>query len=229
MKSPSDEFVNRLTESVRANPIAATLIGMGALWLLSGRHSASFERLTEMSRDGLRSSAGAIRDAGRVMGDMTDTAKSMSRDALDASADVGSEYATAASRVIKSAPDSGRELLSDLQSQLTGMFERQPLVLGAVGLALGAGVAAAFPSTSLEAEYLGATSDEAKAAVAGFAEEQTERLKTRTADISEAVSKAAAEQGLSVEAMKSTVGDVVQKIGNIAGVAGETLSKGRPI
>jgi hypothetical protein len=42
-------------------------------------------------------------------------------------------------------------------------FKAQPLALGAIGLAIGARIAAALPRTEMEADYLGETSDTVKA------------------------------------------------------------------
>jgi hypothetical protein len=41
------------------------------------------------------------------------------------------------------------------QSTLADMLERQPLVLGAIGLAIGAAVAGAFRTSGLENEWIG--------------------------------------------------------------------------
>ena len=43
------------------------------------------------------------------------------------------------------------------------MLERQPLVLGAIGLAIGAAVAGAFRTSDLENEWIGDLSDDVKA------------------------------------------------------------------
>ena len=58
---------------------------------------------------------------------------------------------------------------------LTDLLERQPLVIGAIGLAIGACCANAFASTSFEnAIGAGPVSDEVKEAVKGRAEHVTE-------------------------------------------------------
>jgi len=48
------------------------------------------------------------------------------------------------------------------QSSLAEVLERQPLVLGVVGLAIGAAVAGAFQSSDLENEWIGELSDDVK-------------------------------------------------------------------
>ena len=57
----------------------------------------------------------------------------------------------------------GKESLTKAQSSLADMLERQPLVLGAIGLAIGAAVAGAFRTSDLENEWIGDLSDDVKA------------------------------------------------------------------
>jgi hypothetical protein len=56
-----------------------------------------------------------------------------------------------------------KETLRQAQSSLSDLLERQPLVLGAVGLAIGATVAGALAKSSLEDAWVGELSDSLKA------------------------------------------------------------------
>ena len=56
-----------------------------------------------------------------------------------------------------------KETLRQAQSSLSDLLERQPLVLGAVGLAIGATVAGALAKSGLENEWVGDLSDSLKA------------------------------------------------------------------
>jgi hypothetical protein len=68
-----------------------------------------------------------------------------------------------------------------VQNDLGALFERQPLVIGAVGLAIGAGIAAAFPTTEVESRLAGETSDQVKSRTRRFASEQVESGRTLAA------------------------------------------------
>lgn len=46
---------------------------------------------------------------------------------------------------------------SEVKSKLATLFEEQPLVLGAIGLAIGAAIGAALPTTETEDNLMGAT------------------------------------------------------------------------
>jgi hypothetical protein len=52
-------------------------------------------------------------------------------------------------------PLPSRNTLERAQSSLTDIFERQPLVLGAIGLAIGVAVAGALQTTEVENEWVG--------------------------------------------------------------------------
>ena len=47
--------------------------------------------------------------------------------------------------------------MGPIQSNLTRALEQQPLMLGAIGLALGAGLAAALPRSKIEEELAATT------------------------------------------------------------------------
>ena len=82
-----------------------------------------------------------------------------------------------------------KETLRQAQSSLSDLLERQPLVLGAVGIAIGATVAGAFARSSLEDEYVGDLSDGLMAdlkkrvgAVSQSVREGSDTLKAELAD-----------------------------------------------
>jgi hypothetical protein len=82
-----------------------------------------------------------------------------------------------------------KETLRQAQSSLSDLLERQPLVLGAVGLAIGATVAGALAKSSLEDEWVGDLSDGLKAdlkeragAVSQSVREASDTLKAEFAD-----------------------------------------------
>jgi hypothetical protein len=225
------DFVRDLGDAARKNPLSAALIGMGVLWLFTG--SRPVERAGEFVR---RTGLNRIPDAA---GNVLETARSTLKSgadfgsggvtsatdggaaALDGAARFGREHADAASEYARSIPESGAEMFDTVRSNLTELFRAQPLALGAIGLAIGAGIAAALPGSEVEAAYLGEASDTVKAKVAEFATEQT----ARAADVMEAVTEEARKQGLTVEGAKSAVGDISEKVGRVVDVAGKGISE----
>ena len=74
----------------------------------------------------------------------------------------------------------GKETFTRARSSLADLLERQPLVLGAIGLAVGVAVAGAFRASDLENEWVGEYSDSVK-----------EDLNERAGAVSQSVRKAA--------------------------------------
>jgi hypothetical protein len=106
-----------------------------------------------------------------------------------------------------------------LQGNLKDTFERQPLLLGAIGLALGAGMAAAVPPTQLETEYAGDAAEKVTEQAKEFATAQVDRVAATAERTLEAVKDEAAAQGLTPQAAKEGVAAVGEKIKTVAKAA----------
>ena len=144
---------------------------------------------------------------------------------LDRVARAGSEVADAAYGYAQNIPDAGGALFSTARDNLSELFRAQPLALGAVGLAIGAGIAAALPATDIEAEYFGEASDNFKEQAVDFASEQVSRAATVAEDVVTAVSDEARKQGLTVDAAKSAIADIPGKLGRVVDAAGKGISE----
>jgi hypothetical protein len=232
MNRDTNTFISSLTQSARDNPLAAALIGGGALWLILGNRtiggmaSGAASAAQATADAGSRAVSGAA-DAvtstgGRVMEAVGDTASAMTRTAGEAAANVASAIKDRAgeslgrtrdglgstANTLSSPPDVRPYLqrgyanlekgYSGAQSALTDLLERQPLVLGAIGLAIGAGVASAIASTSIENERAGSLSDEVKDAA-----------KERAAQVAETAKRAAGEVG---NEFRAAAGDAAGKL-----------------
>jgi hypothetical protein len=206
-------FFDSLASAVRENPLAAALIGGGALWLLIGndrlkgaassaaaaaspvdvgarnlRSAASGLQRTaapptapEMDHEGSFHVGEPLRDAGNAASDAMSGAADKIRDRFDE----GVAYAR--ENFGKLSP--GKGSLAKAQSSLADMLERQPLVLGAIGLAIGAAVAGGFRTSDLENEWIGDLSDDVKA-----------DLNTRAGAVSQSLSEAS-------DTLKAELGD----------------------
>ena len=226
MNSTQSGFFESLVSAVRENPLAACLIGGGALWLLIGddklRSAAnSATAATSSAADaGMRNLRGAaskfqttaapptapelddqgsfragetLREAGTAAYDAMSGAADKIRDRFDE----GVAYARENFSKLGN-PLPGKEAFAKAQSSLAGVLDRQPLVLGAVGLAIGAAVAGAFRTSDLENEWVGELSDDMKAdlntrvgAVSQSLREASDTLKAEVSGIgAEAVDRA---------------------------------------
>jgi ElaB/YqjD/DUF883 family membrane-anchored ribosome-binding protein len=238
MDKPSS-FVGDLSEAARQNPLSAALIGMGVLWLFTGNRVVEsgedlvrrrrFDRLPDAASDVFEAARSTVQSGADAIGERVTSAQQALRDggasALDSAAGLGRDYADSASEYVSSLPAAGSEMLGSVRANLADIFKAQPLALGAVGIAIGAGIAAAFPSSNAETAYLGETSDAVKAKASEFASEQAARVKTKAEAVMETVNEEATRQGLTLEGAKSAAGDVSARVGRVADTAGKNLSE----
>ncbi len=232
------DFIRDLGDAARKNPISAALIGMGVVWLFTGGRTAErvgdlvrgagFDRIPDAAGNALDAARSTLRSGtdsvGKGVSSATETLKDAGSAGLDRVARASSEVADTAYGYARNIPDAGGALFSTARENLSELFRTQPLALGAVGLAIGAGIAAALPATEVEAEYFGEASDNFKEQAADYASEQALRAATVAEGVVTAVSDEARRQGLTVDAAKSAIADIPAKLGRVADAAGKGIS-----
>ena len=174
-------LVEDLNTAIRDNPLAAGLITAGAIWMLLGRKGvgaaaagigAAATGAGHMAGKAGSAAFGSARSAAEAIGSAGSSVASTVADAgargidkvasiiPDLSADEPSDYgytpeqSRARSSKSFAASATGR-YAADVKSRLAETFEQQPLLLGAVGLAIGAAIASSFRTTAVEAEWIG--------------------------------------------------------------------------
>jgi len=234
-------MVDQLNEAIRENPLAAGLIGAGVAWMLLGSKGlGAVAGAAKTAADAAATTAGA---AAVGMGSAAAAAGSRASTAIKDAANAAKEAATGAVRsapsLVPEIPDppnatgamsdagaalreraraaaaSGREYGAAMQSRLSESLERQPLLLGAIGLAIGAGIAASFAATAVEREWMG----ESAAAARAKAEALGETMRDHTRRVMAEVREEAERQGLTPEAIKDTAASVAGKAKSVAKTA----------
>jgi hypothetical protein len=239
MSEKATSFVHDLGDAARKNPLSAALIGMGVLWLFTNGRTAEragdfarrsgFDRIPDAAGDAFDAARSSLRSGADSIGERissaTDSLREGSSDVLNSATRLGRDYADTASQYVSSIPETGAEMFDTIRSNLNDIFRAQPLALGAIGLAIGAGIAAALPPSEVEAAYLGDTSDSVKAKATEFASEQTDRASKVAGAVMTAVSEEVRRQGFTVEAAKSAAGDISAKVGRVVDAAGKGISE----
>ncbi len=97
---------------------------------------------------------------------------------------------------------------SEVKSKLSNLLEEQPLILGAIGLAVGAAIGAALPITQTEDNWMGSTSHSVRQAAQDAARQEVDTLRTAAGQAVENVKQSATDHGLSTENLNDLVRDV---------------------
>jgi hypothetical protein len=214
MTEKATGFVDDLGAAARRNPISAVLIGIGMASLFASGKFAG--RVGDVLR-----SAGLDRVPAAANSEALRDAANTSFDALrEKSADAVGQL-TEFSRTM---PDPG-ELVDTARDNLTELFRAQPLALGVIGLAIGAGIAAALPNTDVEDSYLGEASDTVRSKTAELAGHQVDNATKLASNVFDAAAEEARRQGLTLEDAKAAAGSVAGKVSRVAEAARRSASE----
>lgn len=117
------------------------------------------------------------------------------------------------------------DVLSAVRGNLTDLLKAQPLALGAVGLAIGAGIAAALPNTDIEKSYLRESSETLRNKTSEIADQEIEKETTVATAVVETVADEACKQGLTIDDAKEAMDDLSDRVGRVVDAAGKSVSE----
>jgi hypothetical protein len=191
---------------------AVSAVGTGASRLAGGVSDLASSAKESISD--LASSATGV--AGQALQSASDTAADAAKRMSSSVADAGSRVGEEAGSLGSSMTSGVTGLAGSVQGNLAETFQRQPLLLGVIGLAVGAAVAGAFPKTRLEEELVGEQAGAMKETVETFVSEQAENLGTMANRAVDAVKQEAEAQGLTASALKEGVAAIGKKAATAA-------------
>ena len=205
-------FLDELSDAVRANPISSVLIGAGALWLFGGKNLVSRPMAVgRMAADvasgvGDYAASGARAGSDTMFAGISKVGESFG-EASSAIGRTGSSLADAAGEHASYVRDWGGNAIDDARDNLSSLMRDQPMLLGAVGLAIGAAIAAAVPMTDAERDNLG----DAAASARSMAVDAKDRIIEHGSKVVEAVADEMSTQGLNMDAAKTASKDLMHK------------------
>ena len=197
------DFVRDLGVAIRDNPVPAALIGMGLAWLFTGGRSSA--------RAGFDWARGSVTNLTSKAGE---TANGLGRSFNDTAGEnrgAGSAVAQKAADVVSSLGTTTPQFFASAQANIADLMRRQPLMLGAVGLAIGAGIAASLRTTDAEANLLGEASKNVQERAREFAATAAQRAN----DVSAAISEEARAQQLTPDGIRQVAGEANRKIESV--------------
>lgn len=185
------EFVSNLGGSVKNNPIPVALMGIGMAWLMAtGNRRPAYLRESERSGPGMmqRASEGVSSTKERLAEGMGSTRERLSRTGQSARERMGQWGETA------------RSGMQRARGGYDSIVREQPLVLGAIGLAVGALLGAGLPRTRQEDQLMGEASDRLTETAREVGREQMEKAKEVASAAKDTVMKEAGKQGMTPQA-----------------------------
>jgi len=230
--------LNNLKGQIRDNPLPMALVGTGLAWLMMGGNRpagndssatgsdigspgrAPRPRSTPGSQsnwsdrgdpdnaagtgvlDSVKSAtAGAADAAVQAM----DAARATVSDATDDIRDKAGEYTAAAG-----------DLAQQARQSVHDVFQREPLVMAALGLAVGTAIGAMLPSTAIEDEQFGRYRDKLGEAAEDLMDKSVESAKEVAAGAYQTVKEEADRQGLKSTSDSSVVDQVAKVVKSTA-------------
>jgi ElaB/YqjD/DUF883 family membrane-anchored ribosome-binding protein len=158
--SGANEFVQNLGGTAKQNPLPVAVTAIGLAWLMAlGRQPAQQDYGSSTSASGLREGMSSAKD--RLSGSMT-SAKESPSGSMDSMRGRAGDVA-----------DTARQQWERARGGIDYLVNEQPFALGAIGLAIGAILGAAAPTTRAEQRVMGDTARN----VTDKAKEMTQKAK----------------------------------------------------
>jgi len=178
----------------------------------------------EQAKTGLSDGLEAVRSrAAAAIGDTTEAARALASDTMTAATEAA--YATYRSG-IDAASRVGDQLSESFRQSRESLFEtmeRHPLLVGSVGLLIGAVIASALPVSQAENRLLGDSSDDLKNRARGLASEGLEVATTSAQDVYRESVSHAQQQDLSPEGVRQAVKGMGDQVKNVIQQAADAL------
>ena len=196
------EFATNLGRSVRNNPMPVILTGVGLAWMMASsneprapvRRAAGYggyqEWMSESAEEPgtdttgpLKSGVSSAKSAVGSLGEKVSRAKDSLKESVSGMSDSASGAVSDSGERLRMHGERMRMQSHRLRSNFETLMEDQPLIVGAIGIAIGAALGAAFPRTESEDRLLGETRDSVMRTAKERASEAYEDVKDTAADV----------------------------------------------
>jgi ElaB/YqjD/DUF883 family membrane-anchored ribosome-binding protein len=228
MGGASNKVLTTAVEQLRQNPIPIALIGLGVAWLaiaqtrrdptLGGAYPDGYYPVHEGydEDEGLKAKVKARAEAAKAkLSGAAQSAKSKLSAAGHGAGDSVSEVRGRVSQLAGEARAKAGEYGHMARQRFDDTLESEPLVIGAIGLAVGAAIGASLPATPVERRYIGPARSKA-----------AEAAKTQLGDLKDVASRAYGQVKEELHRQTGPAGEgttLAQKAGAIAEAGSRTV------
>ena len=190
VKGGGGEFFSNLSNTVKANPVPTVLTSIGLIWMMAGQNRQPHSNVTSTGfssgssgpsmGEKLSAKTQGLKQQGAGMKDKASQMTSSVSESLGSARSRASDSTRQASQKLRGGADRARGGFNQL-------LQEQPLALGAIGIALGALLAAAVPPTRREDEMLGEASDRVTGQLRSKAEEGYQKVSAKGEEVAQQV------------------------------------------
>lgn len=187
-KTNGSEFSRNLVDTVKNNPVPTLLTALGVTWLMYTQNNRGFSGDYGYASNASYGVDPAYDQHSSTMGELKDKAQHLKENVRGSMGSISHNVGQTSAHLRDSARHAGHEIRAragrashDFQT----LLQEQPLAVGAIGIAVGALIAASLPATSTEDRYLGETRDK----VASKAREKVQEGKQKINAMGQAVSE----------------------------------------
>ncbi|MGF6317452.1 DUF3618 domain-containing protein [Pseudomonas frederiksbergensis] len=222
MQSNGSTFLTNLGTSVRNNPVPAVLTSVGLMWLMMSQNRPPTPReyrvepdvdwtddLAEGLVDGMDSARQRLHNTTDSLKDSYQAVKGKAAhlsDSLHAKTDH-------LSHAVHDTSDRLARRTHEMGDQFNHLLKEQPLLMAAMGIAVGALLGAALPTTATERRYLGRTSASLTSKVKQQAREGYEAVREKVMETTEPHEAIAGETGEMRKTASETPADLSRGLG----------------
>jgi ElaB/YqjD/DUF883 family membrane-anchored ribosome-binding protein len=211
----SGEFATNLGRSIKNNPVPVTLLGIGLGWLMIAGSEKPERRQPQPYRGPIitPSTVTAETESSHKRERVGQAASDKIHEASDKINERAEQMVHGAREKVEQVTETARHQVKHLSDQArhqaerakrgaTYMLQEHPLVLGSIGLAIGAALGAGLPPTRREDELMGEKRDELLEQAKATGREQLDKAKHIAAATQEAIQEEAQRPDLASETAK---------------------------
>lgn len=184
-----------------AGETASNLVDKG-MAMASETVSANVTPIVDKARATLHDARDAVTHAGQTV--------------VDKASGLADSAATAATDATRTTRDSAANASSSAQSAIADFVDKNPLLTAAIGLAAGAFVAAALPTSSAERRAFGAASSRVRRAGEQAMNDTLDKAADVAGQALSSASEAAQREGLGADGLRATADDIAAKAKAVA-------------